>query len=165
GNEDVAGQAEQAEVAPEGRVELLVVADERLRVGGGIEAAREVGEVGDALLLVDDQALDHLHVLGFGLEPQGGRGRAVDPAVVHVDVQVAAHVAPGPQVGEAMERPSAPVTETRAGVARPEPASVTSIRNRPTGPRYARSRISTFRRSPPGKLRIQSDVFPPSFET
>ena len=68
--EHVVPQAEQAQVAPVARVVLLAVEDLRVRRGGGIGPAREVLQVGDALLLVHDQVEDQVQVFGFRLAPQ-----------------------------------------------------------------------------------------------
>ena len=91
-------------MAPVAGVVLLVVLDAASsRVETGSRLRREARHVRDPLLLVDDQVLDDVQVLGLGLRAQARRVVAVGAAVVHVHVQVAAPPAAGGQVRQALE--------------------------------------------------------------
>ncbi len=57
----------------------------------GSASAAEVADVRNALLLVDDQVVDDVEVLGVLLREQRLRRAAIVAAVVHVHVQVGAH--------------------------------------------------------------------------
>ena len=220
-------------MAPEARVVLLAVADQGARGRGGVGPAREERDVGDALLLVDDQVHHEAQVFGLGLARAGPRGRAGSarrsscgracrrsasrgrrgrragrgrprgwkrsPAV---DLHGATHrgvleavgdldagltrghgsACCGPGCGSrrtrtaarrgrscrrrargassgAKARPSAAVTDMRAGVSRPS-RTLDHHREGAHGPQGRRSRISTWRASAPGTSIVHSDVLP-----
>ena len=100
----VVAQPEQRRVAPEAGVELLPMHEKEERRRHRVGRRPEGGDVGDALLLVDDQVLDEVEAFGHGLEGQVRRRVAVVTAVVHVHVQVAAPPAPRGQVVEPAQR-------------------------------------------------------------
>ena len=92
--QDAAPEAEDAEVAPVARVEFLPVHDERPGRRCRVDPHPARGDVGDALLLVHDEILDDVEILGLRLQHEVRRGVAVVPAVIHVHVHVGAHPAP-----------------------------------------------------------------------
>ena len=81
-------------MSPVAGVEFLAVQHERIGPRGRIPAMACVGDVRDALLLVDDQVVDDRESSARGLQRQV-RGRvAVGAAVVHVHMDIAADPAP-----------------------------------------------------------------------
>ena len=63
GQEVVVTQAEEAHVPPEARVVLLAVHEQEARRGDGVGPAAPGVDVGDALLLVDDEVLEDVQAL------------------------------------------------------------------------------------------------------
>ena len=90
-------------------------------------------DVRDALLLVDDQVLDDVEVLGFRLCAQPRRVVAVGAAVVHVNVQVAAPPAACGKIHQALEAERARTPSRRR---RPRRARATGAYS---SPRVART--------------------------
>jgi hypothetical protein len=84
-------------------VELLAVQDQVLGRGRRVGPAGKRLDVGHALLLVDDEVEDEVHVLGLGLAAQRRGIEAIVPAVVHVHVHVGVAPAPRPEVVETLE--------------------------------------------------------------
>ena len=73
GEQVVIPQPEQGGVPPEAGVELLAVHEQEPRAGNGIGRGAERVDVGDALLLVDDQVLDQVEALPPGPGRRGER--------------------------------------------------------------------------------------------
>ena len=90
GQEIVVREPEQRGMAPIAGVKLLTVQQQQARAGRGVRVRPEIGDVGDALLLVHHKILDDMHVLGATLERQMLGRVAVGPTIVHVHVQIGA---------------------------------------------------------------------------
>src|SRR5689334_15453390 len=84
------GETKQAEMTPVARVIFLAVQDQRAVAARRVGGRPEVSDVRNALLLVDDEVVDNVEVLGPRLPCQVLRRVPIMPSVVHVDVQVRA---------------------------------------------------------------------------
>ena len=71
GQDQVTGQAQVPGVAPPAGVVLLVVVEQDVGVDSGIGPARNIGDVGYPLLLVDDQVFDDVEVFRLRLKAEG----------------------------------------------------------------------------------------------
>ena len=88
-------EAEQSDVAPDAGVKLLRVHKQERGGRYRIRVGAEVGDVRNPLLLVHNQILDDMQVLGARLEREMLRRVAVGATVVHVHVHVPAPPAAG----------------------------------------------------------------------
>ncbi len=125
---EVAGQPQQSSVAPHAGVVLLVVHDERRGGGDRIGAAGKVADVRNPPLLIHDEILHQVEVLGPGLKRQVRRGVAVGTAVVHVHVEVGAEPPGG---GRSASR----VKAIRSGVVESGRRVTVRLTTRYSGPR------------------------------
>ena len=96
-------EAEQADVSPDARMKLLRVHQQERCGGYRIGVRAEVGNVRNPLLLVHDQILDDVQILGARLECEMTRRVAIGAAVVHVDMHVPAPPSLSWKVGNALE--------------------------------------------------------------
>ena len=83
-------EIEQRKMPPRAGVKLLPVQDEQTIGGGGIGVGAEACDIGKALLLVDDQVVHDIEVFRLCLGCEVRRRVAIQTAVIHVHVQVAA---------------------------------------------------------------------------
>ena len=81
-------QVQQAQMAPIAAVEFLSLHQQRVAFAQRI--GRELGDVGNALFLVDDQVVDGIQVFGPRLFDQIVRSVVIVPTVIHVHMQVGA---------------------------------------------------------------------------
>jgi hypothetical protein len=86
--QQVIAEMQESEVAPEAGVEFLRMQDRDPRRAGRSGVGTEPAEIRHALLLVDDEILHDIEVLGARLAHERLRRVAVVPAVVQVHVQV-----------------------------------------------------------------------------
>ncbi len=77
-------------MAPEARVEFLRVDDGHSVAARGVGIRTKVTDIGDPLLLVDDQVVNHVQVLGARLPSEILGGVPIGAAVIHMNVQVGA---------------------------------------------------------------------------
>ena len=83
-------EIQDAQVSPIAGVEFLAMQDQQAIRGRRIRIRAKARDVGEALLLVDDQVVDQIEIFGLALLGEMARRVAIEAAVVHVHVQVAA---------------------------------------------------------------------------
>ena len=82
-------------VAPEWRMILLRVEQNAVARGNRVRLAGEMRDVGNALLLVANEIVQHVDVFGLSLFHQALRSVEIHAGIVHVEVVVAVPPAPG----------------------------------------------------------------------
>ena len=109
-------EAEQPQVAPHAGMKLLRMHEQKGGRRNGVLVGTEVRDIGNPLLLIDDQILDHVQVLGARLKRQMRRRVAVGTTIVHVDVNVARPPSLCWKVGDALESDTLRDSPTRRHV-------------------------------------------------